>query len=477
MLDKLAIVFKLDQSAVSSSVETLDLMPLLADSGYQMGISSGDGVDDVLTLHLAGADYDTLAASVQQLDYMLTRIERFEPMLEDRYPFLEVQLDGETNYRIAPIYAVRRPDKVDVTGLLSTGYGSSGVVYLLHDYQVTLTRGPWENDADVQVTDTAVDCLGGVVEYDVEGDLPARVRWLNILPITDMDESNEFWVGCKSARRLTNYASGSQAGALQDLAEFVPWWALKDASYFGVDTTGGNSDTGNKAASTVVCTFATAAAMAPRTVIRIGDVIGSEDNVWNNAGRYAILLRAKVTGTCKAIALLGMGYNDDGATPTDNYLRLYSVPIESSDWKLYNLGTVDFPVKQGGLYMSNFALQIEAERETGTTGTLVMDGLVIMPALEGMLYVNSVSGMSYDSGSGAGTDYVAFTNPMGELTCYLKDLSSFLEKAEADGQGFGAEPGEGIFVFASQCADPAQTISFDIYLRERWITLRGTTGT
>jgi hypothetical protein len=468
MARQLMIVFKLDGIALTGDEELIDLSQYLGDVIWRMGVSDGSKpVDDVLTFHIEGDDDDDLATDVQALDYIVTRINRFNATLENRYPFLLAQLDGETNYRIAPIYSAKRPESVDVSGLFMADH-------ILPEYQLTITRGPWENDTSVELTDSSVDCLGGVVTYDIDGDLPARIVEMDIVPDTDMEASTEIWVGCKSAQRLTNYIEGDVEGTVQDLTKFVPWWALKDASRFGTDTTGGNSDTGNKSASVVVCTFATATALTPRVVMRMEDAIDVAD-LPHNLGRYAILLRAKTTSTCKATVRLGMGYYHSG-TPVDNFSLLYEMVVQGTDWKLYNLGTIDFPVRFAGVSMQDYAVQIEAERETGTSGNLVMDGLVIMPDLEGMLYAKSEIGITYDSGGGTGRGLYGYTNPLGEMAAYLKDLSTLIEKPMAEAPNWGAEPGGGIFVVATQCLSPTQAVTFYAVLRERWITLRGDTG-
>jgi hypothetical protein len=469
---QLKIVFKHDRLDELFTSEVIDLLAYPGHVMWMMGVcDSSTPVDDVLTFHIEGDDDDDLATQVQALDAVITRIKNFDATVDNLFPFLLAQLEGETNYRIAPIFGAQRPDKLDVSGLFIADH-------ILPNYQLTITRGAWENalPAGFYGGVGGTDPLGGVIAYTVDGDLPARLSTLTVSASAATIPMNDLWIGVKTAKRL-RYSSGSHGAYVmndQNLTYFRPWWSLNSAIYKGDDTTGGITDSGSKSTAVVQCTFATNAALEPRVIIRIEDVESVHPK--DQAGRYTILLRARTTNAAfEGTVRLGSGFYRYGVDPDDQeFVRLYNVPVSGTSYKLYNLGEVNLPMEDTlrAIDTGDLALLIEAERLNGTSGNLIVDGLVIMPSLEGLLTIHSEAGLN------SASEILAYTTPQGETRTYLTAGGSIAENCRGDSQDFGLVPSAGILVFAAHGdgLTSGVTLNVDGEAHERWITLRGDAG-
>lgn len=446
MAEQLKLAWRPD---IGSDVDALDLLPWLAETGYEQAIShDGKPVDEVITLHVPGTSDDNLATQTQALDLKAKEIEWSRRPTQANAVWLVRQQAGETNARRACVSAMRRgPAKVT-----SVFAEQSRLV----DYPVGITRGPyWENTSIVTLSSASISLLGGTLAYSLNGDVPGRAASLTLNPTQPGGgltlQTDEFWIGCKTAR---------EGG---DPAHFQPVWDLTAAGTLGADTT--------VSGSTLVCTFATTTAMAARATISIDDAVASAGNWAAQAGQYIVLMRCNITGTLVADVRLAVGY-----AGTTNFSTGDHESVSEINPTLHALDTaVNLPPSYAGAgTLGQVALRIEAEKVSGT-GNLVMEKLVLIPSLEGSLHGHSTVPAKSSTASVL-QQILALQRPSGLIigNVYDATTSKVLDIYHPDDMGWGVPAGSGIIVLAGQAFEnPAPTAMLELQVYERWATLRG----
>lgn len=442
----------------TGDVESLDLLPWLANEGWEMRIADSDTgpVDEVITMHITGTSDDDLAANVQNLEAALTSVTRRRS--GEKYTlWLRVQLDGETNARQALVLSVRR-GTAKINGLFASEY-------ILAEYQLGLQRKPfWEEISPTALSLNGIDALGGVVAAVTSpgGDVDARV---GLVEFAGVDGGGgplfEFWAGFRAARH---------AQTPGDLANFVAVWNLhKGQAVYGaggdVGTDAENIDStaadGYKAFVTFSSTY-----LRPRITINVAEAAASPND---QRGLYLILARAKTTATLVARLRLAHGWPGQSLMAIQPRIR-----IDSGYWQFYELGTVEIPPASQAINslvnLNYYTLRIDAELESGS-GNLDLDCLVLIP-LDGMIH--AINGnVVYSSGSTSPMQIVNAADGSVSGVGYVNVIPYFTVEAEVR----GGMPNETcLLVIAGQ--RHAQSVKGDIVTVNlqawrRWRALRG----
>jgi len=125
-----------------------------------------------------------------------------------------------------------------------------------------------------------------------------------------------------------------------------------------------------------------------RVAIREQDVAGS---VVDQAGRFNVLLRARMSDTSVAMVRAKFGWISTVTNTIVSPFIMSRVPIIGTDWKIYELGSVNVPtIRNVIITLENFAIALDAERISGS-GNLLLDCLVLIPTIEGAVKLETAS--------------------------------------------------------------------------------------
>jgi hypothetical protein len=446
-----------------SAASTLDLYGFnsgfsLQRGGWLPAIAGDDDrtVIETLNLWIKGTSHDNLAAVLQNLDAMIRKAAYYNSAPDQYAIWLRTQLPNESGERQTLIRAAR--------GELGSDLHSPPVSPgdLIRNYTLILERMPWWED-DTYLTGlgfgATVDSLGGVDAYNaIVGDMPARIAILQVSAGASGYTLTELWIGFKSSRYGTP-------------GDFEPVWECEDGTL--TNNTSSQSDGTASGGYMAQCTFATAT-MCDRVLISVDDVVASSADYRDQRGSYIVLLRAKVDASTTArVQLL-----DGISAHTNASFRTQSrVPIESTSWYLYELGTVDIPPGKNNYvpdnFLSEYTLKIQAERTAGS-GDLYMDALVLIPT-EGAIHVDNA--MIYYG------DYIliVMAHPTGAVTGWTFDTTN-IPKLAADVHpiNFSLPVGAGVAIVAAQ-RETSHVLTDSVIMNPfpigRWRTLRGSEGT
>jgi len=430
----------------------------VAYGGWVQGVEQGnnpDLVSETITLRLksthataALTPLDDVAGYVQQLNDKLRQAEEYFDDEDELYGiWLQARYDGETGTRQALV----RRGRVAPQNSFFTWAGRRGVI---PEYILSLERFPWESTSFKSGTVSGINCRGeclGLMILDpsqVNGDTEARIQSLKLENDGSSTCLADAWVGFRSNRFGTR-------------ANFQPMWNLGTAGVtMGTDTArtaDGTAYGGYKAQ----CSFSTTASMVTRVTTTMDTHTGYTSD---QAGTYTVLMRAKVaTSTCAYARLLTGYVSGSGYDYRDR------VKIESTSWKLYDMGTVKIPpykYPSAGTDLSGFAMRIQAERTGGTT--LDMNYLALIPRAEGFVYVG---GAAMNSGYCAWVHYLC----NGRIIGY-QVMSSDYQSITVSPAHFTLPLGSVSVVAAGQTGTQHNlTDAMNVTVRfvPRWRTLRG----
>ncbi len=424
----------------------------LAHDGWQVNVGSEDDdlVTEVLTLRGKAANHNTLATKLQSLiDKSMVQTRRFFNTDAEKYSvWLRAQLTNETNVRQALITGM-------TIGKLPLYSRPANINSKLPTVVLALDRNPcWEDTTSITITESGINSVGGTTAGSsygtVYGDVPARIAKTLLQGINNMVE---FWIGFRSDRYGTP-------------ANFQSTWSLRKGTNYAdttVGTGGGNTDaTAKDGYKAYVSTWSTPG-LVERVRIKVGDVTS---NFIDQRGNFTVLLRAKVTGTAVCRVRLG-----DGVDGGINFRFRGRVPISSTSWKLYPMGTVQIPTPGRNFNTSSYvraaAMRIDAELVSGS-GNLDLDCLILIPNDEGFIYSNN---------SGASPDEITiFHHPDGKAVSASQLSSIQLDSGHPQIVG-GAPTGSSfVIVVAGQgesSSSLAATLAITMTCRQRWLSLRG----
>lgn len=360
----LQLVKRTDGGADIDSVDLMSLSTSLQYEGWRQATPTQQGqdtVDDVITLLLNGGNDNTLATTLQLIDTKVKQTQWAQDPLNPIGIWLRSKLSTETNTRQAFIKELRRGD-LTVTDPLA--YDS-----VLQQYNLGVTRMPaWENTSASTLGGSEISGNGGTVSYTIAGDAHARVAQVKT---TSGIEITDLWYGVKSDRYGVNPAN------------FVPFWPLYQSAVTAADISTA-SDSTAQAGTRVQCDFSSVTTMRHIASPTVTDVMGS--NYSDQRGKYNVLLRAmtSVLGDLKVNVRIGVGYRVSAAYSAFSYLPRTQIGgfAAPPGWVNYPLGVVSIP-PVGGFStegLSRVCLSVQAEKVSGTSGSLYLDGLFLIPA-------------------------------------------------------------------------------------------------
>ena len=361
-----------------SDVDVVDLADWVKiPDGWNQNTSQDDApVDEALTLNIDETGTDSLAATLQGIDNKVKDIERSRAPNEPYGVWLRAQLAGETNERQAFLLRGKRSSQVRVSNpaLLNS---------VLLQYTLGLTRmAGWETDAPVALpvatAPYAISAHGGMIPYDLGGDLNARVALATFGVGDDLSNFSEIWIGAKSEK----YGGVNPAN-------FVPFWGMDKHGYLDVDASVSSDTTNCVSGVKLAVSFATVTLMQMRVAIAVSAVTA---HAGDQRGRYIVLLRA-MTDNASLVSNVraGRGYMYSGYPGVFSYGDSLQIgPSANSSYQYYTLGEIDLPPVTSliDLDMNYAALAVQAEKISGS-GNLLMDGLLLVPA-ENFVHVQAV---------------------------------------------------------------------------------------
>ncbi len=417
-------------------------------------------LEEMLTLQIKSTTTDGLAVIAQNLREKIKEVGYYKDEAERYGIWLRSQLTGETNARQALILEARqRPVSPLAARQVEAGF-------FIKQYELGLVRTPWWESLLTQLYDSilGVSCVGGTYDYTTYGGSPGVVvgDTAGRLALIRFDGHDG------GGGPLTKFWTGFRSNRFGNRANFQSYWSLRKGAAFDADTTGGttNADATAKDGYKTITTFATVATLLRRVTIRNSDVTATPID---QRGSYMVLLRAKnsAAGTVRVRLT-------DGLYSSVGYRIQSRVPISSTSWQFYELGTVNIPspgkLINTDLAVGSYAMGIDAERISGAC-SLEMDCLVLIPIGEGYVFVD-----------GANVQYSApNTNPM-FVTQHADGRTASVQNTTEPVSvgtprvGGGVPTGNGILVLAGQRVSSsvlADHIDMSMSVYPRWSLLRG----
>lgn len=474
----MALQLKLVQrSDFTADVDDLDLLSFnegfsTLEDGILPAVGVGDQpIDEVITVMAQGTSIDNLAVVLNTLEDKEQQILQYNDSEAQKYGvWLRTQLYGESYARQTLLRFLQHKP---ITSIYNC---TAEKEYLAQQYQVALKRMPWWEAIESRdyTPGTDVSCVGGTIDYttyaggpgSVIGTLPARLAKMAFHgSATGGGPLYKFWAGFRTDRYGTR-------------ANFVPAWHIHDCPIRDNDTllAADVADATAVGGFRATTTFATVTTLLRRVTARVGDITA---NYTDQRGRFTVLLRAKTTAAGTVRVRLADGiYNV--ATPADSQYRVGSrVPISSTSWQLYELGTVQIPTPGhlvgGTSYLEFYALGIDAELVSGSCD-LDMDTLILIPMDEGFVYAD---GGAVQEQLGATRPLVVQQHADGNNSCVWFSTSSGRDNPHNIGNVSvinGMPIGAGLLVLAGQRAAVstlADAVRLEMKVYPRWKTLRG----
>jgi hypothetical protein len=340
---------------------------------------------------------------------------------------------------------------------------------------LSITHHPYgERTSSVAASGTdSVSVLGGVVNYtDVVGDVDARPYYIHVDDMGGGNTYYQFWIGFRSDLRAAGDAS-----LVNPVWETEAGTPGTDAAV-AADATASPGGGGN---TKTRVTFATQTDWFNRSTIVMSDETANEGN---QTGSFVVLLRAMVnTGTAQIkLRQLGVtaGVYKDGPV----------VDVADTAWNLYNLGVVEFPIRDlhaiptalfADSYDQTDRLQIWGRVKPGaaTPTQTDLDCLVLIPCDEYLIHARTVVAAGGTTPNGDSL-YVC-VSPEDIVAAANVDATSnyFNNEAPVDAMGAGVPVGDGrAFICIAQSDGGAaptfsNTVDVELSTYPRWVHFRG----
>lgn len=428
-------------------------------------------VVDTISLQVSASSSGALGTSLQDLDSWLFKASEYINSPAATSPvYIKTQFGAEAS----PYYATIFNGAVEPRSSLYTVQGPRN---RLLEYDLALERAAfWESDQFDKLIMAGASTLGGQYDYgaacgrNAAGTHPARIyqTFIDLEAGTDSSGLAEFWIGFKTSKRGTR-------------GNFKSVWELESGSATtNVSSTGdATASNGNKMQWSPAASGGTN--MNTRVQMNVFDADGT--NFEDQAGLHTILLRAKITDTTTFRVRLASGYQLD--TLRDNARVL----ISSTDWKLYDLGTVliapsRYPMERptDGLFrnrLPSFMLAVKAQVAVENSGSLDLDCLALIPQEDGACHISSASVNNGEAGElhmihGPDDRRQAYTVSSGGL-----DGLGIAKSATPEADNYFLPTGQGTMVLAAQDADQHRLLEeCRVILRfyPRWVFYRGADG-
>lgn len=419
-------------------------------------------------------DHDNLAAHFQALDEMRRWAASYKPdptvsRAGDREGvYLHAKMDGETGERRALVNAIRVMRWT--TQQISDAGGSSesrvGV-------RLELEREPWWEDTTARGFPSVAEASGACLVYDytdsgahlVAGDMPARIRNLNIRSDATGARVGRLWMGLRSQDKHN------------DVDDFEDIWECEDTDGdLGTDAARATDATASPTGggNTKVTITPGTATWAKRLTLMIEDFTNHWDD---NLGLFLWLLRYKLSaGSSTWDAQLRFGYS--GMADGD-FKRGPVVELANFSWDYLEMAAQLMPVSGRyylGLNQGKCAVQIWARRTSGSAN-LDLDCLIPLPVDEGWL---KITGIDLPAGSEASLNVTE--RPDGTITVFQIGAVGIEILGRPASWAFRLPPGDGrmYIVYAGPTDSDITTGGITMtgagagygYI-ERWANLRG----
>lgn len=382
----LQLVYTADLQADQDTLNLLDYQFgfQLAENGWtpKVPVAGNDNLIETITLYIQATSQDLIAQALHTLDDWIERVNFSHEPSSKYQVWLRAKDTNESYSRQAMV--------LEMSGVLLEAHPAfnfdqrnSAGVYQVQPYVLTIRRTPfWEETAEYAATTTDINTLGGAaaLSKSYAGDVPARIgRTIienssgGVLELTDV------WYGFRSSRWGT-------------LANFVPVWNLKDASYLkniahgdAFNDTVTAADATAKSGTKIVTDFTGGATMISRARISIDDITANEQD---QRGQYTVLMRAKMSDTSVALTRI-----QDGYVNGVQRRNLPIVKVQGTSWLMYEMGNIHLPATAflfPDFLIKNSAIILQAQRLSGA-GNLQVDCFVLIPNAEGFVRIANTS--------------------------------------------------------------------------------------
>ena len=454
-----------------SAAGALDLLAFasgfeLEDKGWVPKVSKGDGKDvsEVISLVSRASTIDGLATVRQTLDEKVKQVKYYQDKVEKYGVYLYTKINGETNARHALVVSL----VYELDGSPFQGASADGYFYQVLTLRVT-RKPEWEPPSmgEYITGPGETDLIGGMFDYStyvsnpgaVTGDLPARLAAVEFSTLETYPLA-KFWVGFRTER------FGARAN-------FQSYWSLRKSILFDADTTGSTSYYDTTAQDNYHArTIFSYTALRRRCTIRVIDV--SPTYYAEQRGHFTVLLRARLTASGVVRVRLADGiYNTLTSTMTGRVQG--RIPITSTSWNFYELGSVQIPSPGrliAGIYaLKNYAMGIDAERVSGSCN-LDYDVLIPIPDNEGFVYAD---GGNCAFAGGNISPLVVQEHADGTKDSFALNSTQIVNTGLPIING-GLPTGLGLYVIAGQretSSVKGDTIRMDMHDKRRWLSMRG----
>jgi hypothetical protein len=339
----------------------------------QIAQRSGDGYDDVvetITLKAVGSNISNLASIIT--DDIEDRIEWINERISDPVApdllFLRWRMPGQLNRRQA---LVRE---------LSYSMGNSPYFPPVLNQKtfpsltLSIERLPFWEDTFHSIATAYSVLSGGESKFLAQsqtprGTAPGRIKRLLVTGGTNLAE---YWLGFRSSK----YGNRDH---------FQPVWPFDTVTTDNDATASGGTVTWNSADSDLL----------ERLRISMDQVSSIPATQYRSQrGTFAVLLRARSTGTETFNVQLSDGFYTDG---TDNKNTHSRVKVSGTSFLFYPLGNVTIPPMQlretshDSSVLGNYHLRLAAEVNTAGTGNFEATRFVLIPQDEGFLHIKGVN--------------------------------------------------------------------------------------
>ena len=373
---------KSDYTDVASKVDLLGGGLQLRRGTWQpRSGAGGQRIQETLDLVSSAGD-DAIMAELAKLEALFHNAEtwRANPFQEEG-TWLEWGIDAEPRAAAEEGYASKRAwiyngqiEVLNVGGLPGALFDQRLVA------RMAIERAPFfENLEEVLTSDTSI-AWGDLIDLSDTGEdvaayagtAPGRIMRALVYETTTGQYMTEFWLGI---RRRNAGTVGFGAPYVTEL------WELEYGTN-GTDTADAVDATASNGKN-VTCTFATEAGLDTRSTITLQQANDGYSHEEYTAGRWLVLLRAKVGSSTEVGIVMRAGGENEYARPAAE-----EVYIDQTVWTLIELGEVTIPTQGyrsefGGMELEyaceHFTIQLDAERLTGT-GSLYLDCLYLIPA-------------------------------------------------------------------------------------------------
>jgi len=366
----MAVTLEITDGTTTADFTTSTAFQLLRYWEPVVATPAGDGsipgyVTDVLPVIIRATSDNNFAATMQGLHSLQRRAAEY---WADRTQITPVWFHRQLTAESSELRTLVRSISFDPDAHFGSWIDACPPITDGRIARIAITHHPyWEKTSATSAAgSTGISVLGGAADHtttDVVGDVPARLYALRLYGAGAGDLFRKYWIGFRSENKV----DGPQ--------NFTALWELEDGSGNGTDcaaTTDATASPGGGGNTKMQCDFSVDTGWAFRCSLS-WDTITSGANRDDFAGTFLLLLRAKVdTGTAQVKVDCSFG---------GNLTRVFgpTVDIAATDYTIYNLGLVTFPVRDmrtvptalvAQSYDGSQGLFLWARRKTGSTAAL-----------------------------------------------------------------------------------------------------------